>query len=372
MRIAYILPSFCDDEDDWFIPVIRNVVGTMSQHVEPVVYALHYPYTGRSYQVRGITVHCLSRGKQGGINRLRLWRELMRRVERDHQGAPYDLVHAFWATETGYFATRIGGRLGLPSLVSLAGGELARLDEQRYGAQRSPWQRYFVDRALADADLLTTGSEWLAERVPQEHQRKLHVVPLGVDCDMFAPAPIRTGRRLLAAASLQPLKDYPTLLKAVAMVRREMPDVTLEIAGYTNVAEAERLRKLVVQLGLETAVRFSGEVPHDRMPALFAEHDLLLHASLWEAQGMVILEALARGLPVVSSQVGIAADLPASLVRTFTPGNASEMARTISESLSTGDHAQTVARDGPSFVRSNYALGIVAEHFVELYRRLIP
>jgi glycosyltransferase involved in cell wall biosynthesis len=259
----------------------------------------------------------------------------------------------------------------VPTLVSLGGGELARLEEQRYGSQRSPWQRYFVARALADADLLTAGSQWLAERVPQEHRGKLHVVPLGVDCTMFAPAPIRTRRRLLAAASLQPLKDYPTMLEAVAMVRRWMPDVTLDIAGYSDAAEAERLRRLVVQLGLETAVRFLGEVPHDRMPALFAEHDLLVHASLWEAQGMVILEALATGLPVVSSRVGIAAELPASLVRTFMPGNASEMAQALSESLSMGDHAQAVVRDGPALVRSNYALGIVAEHFLELYQRLM-
>jgi glycosyltransferase involved in cell wall biosynthesis len=370
-RIAYILPSFAASDDDWCIPVISNFIASMADDCTPVVYALHYPYRRSTYAARKVTVHCLSEGKQGGLRRLQLWRDLMRRVERDHRATSFDLIHAFWATETGYFATRLGRRLGVPSIVSLGGGELARLEEQRYGAQRSPWQRYFVSRALADADLLTAGSQWLAERVPQEHQRKLHVAPLGVDNDMFVPAPMRTGRRLLAAASLQPLKDYPTLLNAVAMVRQQMPDVTLDIAGYSDATEADRLRKLAVQLGLETVVRFLGDIPHDQMPDLFAEHDLLVHGSLWEAQGMVVLEALARGLPVVSSRVGIAAELPASLVRTFTPGNTSEMARAISESLSTDDHAQAVARAGPSLVRSNYALGIVANHFVELYQQLI-
>jgi glycosyltransferase involved in cell wall biosynthesis len=367
MRVACILPSYAASDDDWCIPVIRNTIESLAVDAEPVVYALHYPYQRSTYSVHGITVHCLSQGKQNGIDRLRLWRELMRGVERDHMHAPFDLVHAFWGTETGYFATRIAKRLRLPSIVSLAGGELARLKLQQYGAQLFPWLRYFVSRSMADATMLTVGSEWLVERVPIAHHRKLRCIPLGVDTGMFLPAPERCGHKLLAAASLQPLKDYPTLLGAVAVVRESFPDLTLTIAGYSDTAEALRLRQLVSELKLDDAVRFLGEVPYDQMPPLFASHDLLLHSSLWEAQGMVILEGLATGLPAVSSHVGIAATLPDRLVPTFTPGDVGAMTSVISASLATHHHAQTALQEGPAYMQQHYSLDRAAGQFYQLY-----
>jgi glycosyltransferase involved in cell wall biosynthesis len=224
---------------------------------------------------------------------------------------------------------------------------------------------------MADATHLTVGSEWLAAKVPSQHHNRLSVIPLGVDTGMFSPAPQRSGRRLLAVASLQSLKDYPTLLRAVSIARRSLPTVSLTIAGYPDPVESERLRGMVAELGLGDVVTFHGEVPHDSIPSLLAGHDLLLHASLWEAQGMVILEALATGMPVVSSRVGIAAELPASLVRTFVPRDADAMADLILDSLADDAHARVALAEGPALVKHCYSLDVVSQRFMGLYRSLL-
>jgi 1,2-diacylglycerol 3-alpha-glucosyltransferase len=146
------------------------------------------------------------------------------------------------------------------------------------------------------------------------------------------------------------------------------PLLRLDLAG--DGVERPALEALVDRLGLGDVVRFLGNVSYDEMPRLFADHDLFVHASLHEAQGMVMLEALATGLPVIASDTGIAHSLPESLLYRFTPGNPRELAGAIVRSLSDTRHAAAAADAGPALIRSEYALEIVRQRFIELYRSL--
>ena len=76
------------------------------------------------------------------------------------------------------------------------------------------------------------------------------------------------------------------------------------------------------------------------MPNLYRTHDLFLHSSLYEAQGMAILEALRTGMPVVSTNVGIVPSLPEELVYRVDPGNAEKMAEEILRSLKDSHHKE--------------------------------
>jgi len=371
LRIAYVFPGFCADESDWCIPVFANLIREMVRHGEITVYPLHYPFRPISYDVFGATVHGLSRRKRRGIGRLRLWRDFWQRVSHDHRQAPFDLIHGFWATETGFLAAHAARRLGIPSVVSIAGGEFARLEGIDYGAARSPIHRRIVHNCLQTATAVTAGSEWLARLAPDSIRSKLTTLPFGVDPAMFASAPTRrSGRRLLAASSLSELKDYPTLLQGIALARRTVPDLCLEIAGAG--VEMEHLRMITHELGLEEAVRFNGFVSYEDMPTAYRSADVLLHSSLYEAQGMVILEALATGLPVVASNVGIAADLPEDLVYRFTPGDPRSLAGALLRSIATTEHAERVAATGPGLIHSAYSVHAATATLLELYRKILP
>lgn len=281
------------------------------------MFALRWPERRGSWRAFGADVHGLWRGAR------RRWRpleagDLVREVARLHREGPFDVVHALWADTTTLFAALAARRIGAPLVCSIAGGELA--DLPGYGGSRSRFGAGLVRAALESADVVTAGSRWVADRSPVPAR----VVPLGVAIERFPPRPPPDrATRWLTVASLSRVKDHETALRAFAQLRVGDPALSLTIAG--DGPERERLEGLAT--GLQLPVRWLGHVPWERMPEIYRDHDALVHPSSWEAQGMVVLEALACGLPVVASDVGIAAELP-TVVR-FPPADVGGLVRAI-------------------------------------------
>jgi glycosyltransferase involved in cell wall biosynthesis len=368
LRICYVVPGFCADEDDWCIPVLRNVIAQMAARHDVVVYTPHYPFRRSTYHAFGATVHCLSDRKERGMRRILLWEELRRRIDHDHARRPFDIIHAFWASEPGFLATAIARRLGIPSIVSIGGGELAEFPKENYGSQLSAVQRFFVRNAFARAGIITAGSRWVARKVPEEFQQKVREIPLGVETRLFTAGRERRGAHLLAVSSFIALKDYPTLLRAVAMARKAVPSITLDIAG--DGVERPLVERMIGELRLADCTRLLGECRHEMMPEIYRSASLLLHSSLYESQGMVILEALATGLPVVASNVGIAAELPDDLLCRFEPRDADAMAAAIVRSLSSADHKRAPFTEGPALIRERYSVEGQCGIFERLYEEM--
>jgi glycosyltransferase involved in cell wall biosynthesis len=144
-----------------------------------------------------------------------------------------------------------------------------------------------------------------------------------------APPPAPTEPRLAIVGRLIPIKGHDTLLAALARVREEVPDVSLEIAGDGQL-EPE-LRATVERRGLPSAVRFLGRVAP---PApVFERAAVVVVPSRGEGFGMVALEAMERGRAVVASDVGglpeIVADGRSGLL--VPPGDVEALARAIVE-----------------------------------------
>lgn len=372
LRIAYVLPGFCADEEDPCIPVITTFVKEMNKRAECRIYTAEYPFRPGEYHVHDVTVRCTGNRPDNRLQKLAAWRDLGRAIREDHSAAPFDVIHSFWATMPGYIGTGTARHIGIPSVLSLAGGELAAFPAENYGTQLSFQGRWIVRQALRSATAITAGSERMTELVPERSIPKLRTIPLGLQSSRFQADGIRTGYRLLAVAAMIPIKDYTTLLRAVAIARSTYPELTLTTAGWMEeTAEHRRIMSLQKDLHLEHAVHHLGEVHYSKMPGLYASHDLFLHSSRYESQGMAILEALAAGMPVISSDVGITSELPRELVYRFTPGNAEEMATQMVVSLSTETHAGQALARGPDLIRSQFNASDVAERFVELYQETV-
>ncbi len=130
------------------------------------------------------------------------------------------------------------------------------------------------------------------------------IVPNIVDIARFNnPTPHRTTRRhLLVARNLEPIYDNETAIRAFATVRRKYPDATLTIAGSGPSAQA--LHALAESLGLADAVAFVGRLDRDEMAQAYRNADIALNPSRVDNMPNSVLEALASGLPVVSTNVG--------------------------------------------------------------------
>ena len=147
---------------------------------------------------------------------------------------------------------------------------------------------------------------------------RVHVVRSGVDTTQFAPRDRGRARQalgldvdlplLLFVGNLEPRKQVDVLLRALADVRRTVPDAVLVVVGTGDNAgsldQTARLVALSRELGLGEAARFAGRVPDDVLQAYYAAADVFVLPSSSEAQGIVALEAMACGLPVVASAVG--------------------------------------------------------------------
>lgn len=165
-------------------------------------------------------------------------------------------------------------------------------------------ERFICRRSLA----VVASSEYLARLLRQEYGLPHSVGRLykAVDLTRFLRRPDEPGSRsairVLFVKNEWLVGGLDVLLEALTYGGLEA--ASLQVVGGGQMAEVQRIRRLVSELGLEERVVFEGLVDRDRMPLLFHEADIFCVPSRGEALGVAILEALASGTPVVASNVG--------------------------------------------------------------------
>ncbi|MCU0284385.1 MAG: glycosyltransferase [Candidatus Nanopelagicales bacterium] len=223
-----------------------------------------------------------------------------------------DVVHAhFWMSALA--ATQAATDAALPVAVTFhALGSVKRRHQAQ--ADTSPSTRLATERLLAQRVdcIVATASEEVEElRRMGAPRERIRVVPCGVDTGHFRPdgpqAPRDpAARRLLSLCRLVPRKGVDDAIRALA----ELPGCELVVAGGPDSAhfdadpEVQRLRRLAVEVGVSDHVQFVGAVARSDVPALIRSADVMLVLPWYEPFGMVPLEAMACGLPVVGSAVG--------------------------------------------------------------------
>jgi glycosyltransferase involved in cell wall biosynthesis len=188
----------------------------------------------------------------------------------------------------------------VPVIVNYRGGAA---DEFLAGAPR------LVRRMLAGAALRVTPSGYIL-RIFAKYGLDARVIPNIVDLSRFGPSPQRTfgdAPHIVVTRNLEKIYDMPTAIRAFARIRLAYPRARLTIAGTGP--ELEPLQALVRQFGLEGGVRFPGRIDNEKIPALYASADCFLNPSTVDNMPISILEAMACGVPVVSTGAGGIPDL---------------------------------------------------------------
>ncbi|PWG62680.1 glycosyltransferase family 4 protein [Spiribacter halobius] len=183
---------------------------------------------------------------------------------------------------------------GVPTVVNYRGGQAPEF------LARSAW---LVRPTLRRAGALVVPSGFLRD-VFGAHGLVAEVLPNIIDRERFCAAAGRRdgGPRLLVARNLEPLYGVDTALRAFASLRERYPDAQLIVAG--GGPSAERLLALAASLGVAQAVTFTGRVGVERMAALYRDADVLLNPSRADNMPNALLEAMASGVPIVSTNVG--------------------------------------------------------------------
>src|SRR5215218_1567923 len=294
-----------------------------------------------------------------------------------------NVVHAhFWMS--AWASAQAARRLHLPLLVTFhALGSVKR----RYQgpADTSPLNRIRVEVAVAGAAdrIVATATEEVRELallgVPSS---KVSVVPCGVDLEHFTPAPDtnvppsvpqRSCRyRLLSVGRLVPRKGYEIMIEALTW----LPETEFLIAGgasgdATAEAEHDRLVAVAERLGVADRVQLVGQIARADMPALLRSADLVVCSPWYEPFGIVPLEAMACGVPVVASAVGGMLDTVVDSVTgvLIPPRDPVALADVVGPLLESPIRRAEFARAGLERVRSCYSWDRVAADTAAVYEQ---
>lgn len=220
---------------------------------------------------------------------------------------PFDLIHAHFTYPDGVVAARLGERYNVPVIITEHAmwrsdwvNESGVVGRQVLWAARNCSFHIAVSNAVKNSIVQFTGAP-----------EKIRVIPNGVDGSIFTPLPSQrqhTPDQILYVGFMRHIKGVDILLKAMRMLAKQRPTVRLIIVGggfYKNYRqEEERLRRMVGELELEANVEFVGiKSPHE-VAAYMSQSALLVVPSRSETFGSVLIEALACGIPVVSTRCG--------------------------------------------------------------------
>jgi glycosyltransferase involved in cell wall biosynthesis len=225
---------------------------------------------------------------------------------------PPDVVHAhFWMS--GMAALAAATDLEIPVVQTF---HALGIVKRRHQGEKdtSPAHRIVTERAIARAcdRVVATCSDEVFELVRLgADRRRITVVPCGVDVERFVPHGPREPRRpdrhrLVAACRLVERKGIADAISALA----ELPDAELHVAGGPDASrletdpEVRRLRAHAAELGVADRVVLRGRLGRDEMPPLLRSAGAVVCVPWYEPFGIVPLEAMACGVPVVASAVG--------------------------------------------------------------------
>jgi D-inositol-3-phosphate glycosyltransferase len=294
---------------------------------------------------------------------------------------PPDVVHShFWMS--GLAALEAARDLGIPVVHTFhALGTVKR--RHQGSADTSPPQRIAIERRLArraDRIVATCSDEVFELMRMGGDRRRVSVVPCGVDTGVFRATGRREPRppgvhRLVAACRLVERKGLGDVIAALA----DLPDTELHIAGGPDATaleadpEARRLRALAEDLAVAGRVHLRGRVDRDAMPALLRSADAVVCAPWYEPFGIVPLEAMACGVPVVASAVGGQVD---SVVDGVTgvhvpPRDPAALADALRELLADPDRRAALGAAGARRARRLYNLDRIASATRQAYVNVI-
>ncbi|PPD58702.1 glycosyltransferase [Dehalogenimonas etheniformans] len=254
-------------------------------------------------------------GKLTQYNHLREFHDNLEAF-RIADGASYDLVHShYWLS--GEVGLRLAQEWNVPQIFGFHTIGAAK-DELGLG-ENEPAIRLITETEIATGcQHLTAGTQKEKDTILRHHgcdESKISVVPCGVDPDLFRPIDRRQARMTLGfhdkplvlfVGRLDKLKGIDQLIEAMSLV--EVPDCRLVVIGGDEYSRAalERLKTLADILRISDRVEFIGAVPQRELPWYYASADVVAVPSYSETFGMVALEAVSSGTPVVSTDVGAA------------------------------------------------------------------
>lgn len=302
----------------------------------------------------------------------------------------FDIVHSQHAS--GTICALLKRRLGIPWMVTFHGswsreflgafplsGYGWNLEDIKIHVLGFPIWHAMTALDANFADVRVACTKQLAYELSSDYSIDLsnfHVVRNGVDLDLIGEVNVQDRRArnsptILFSGRLLRMKGLKYLLESVAILKRQYPRIKLQIFGEGPMAK--NIPKLAKSLGIEEQLQIAGRVPHADLIAQMKQSDIVVFPSLYEAQSIAMLEAMACSKPVVAFALPFSREIiqdgkTGLLARPLESG---DLARRISELLDNDDLRLAIGRNAREYVTSNNNWGMIAQQYVSLYQSML-
>lgn len=230
---------------------------------------------------------------------------------------------------------------------------------------------YYERRALAVVREITAISPYIQRSYAGRTKARWHLIENPAPDDLFVLPRQPVPGRLLMPASVIPRKDPITLVRSLALARRERGDLHLQIAGRTNeTAYVAQVQGVCRELGLADHVQFLGVQSQAQMREHYSEAQLVVLSSREEVSPMSAIEGLAAGIPVVTTRAGGAGYIVDDVQtgRVVDVGDAQALAGAILDVLSDPKRYQEFSFRARAAAEARFRRDRVVERYLEVYR----
>jgi len=303
----------------------------------------------------------------------------------EREGLGYDVIHShYWLS--GVAGERLKARFRVPHVAMFH--TLGEVKNRSRISELEPEPRIEAERGIArEADRVVVASrdeQQLLVRLYGAEAGRITVVPCGVNLELFQPIAMDDARRqlglrdddriLLFVGRIEPLKGVDILLGAAAQLEATSDCFVIVVGCESSAKDGEmaHLRSLASQLGIAERVSFLGAVDHERLPLFYSAADVCVVPSFYESFGLVALEAMACGTPVVASRVGgLAGTVRDGETGYLIPWRCPEPFAERLELLLGNEELRRAMGQSAREAVGRYRWGNVAEAVVSIYRELI-
>lgn len=289
------------------------------------------------------------------------------------------IIHSHWLIPQGLIGAIYCKIKKIPHVATVHGSDLNIIKKFKI---LHPVCQFIV----RNSDRITVNSTYMKrqlESVAPEAGRKSRVIPMGIDPQEFRKqnlddlrSKFRSKYIILSVGRLIDIKGTIYLIKALPDVLSRHPDTVLLIAG--DGPEKGRLCEAAYDLGLEKNICFLGAINHDEIPKYFLLADVFILPSInvayqTEAQGVVLLEAMASGCPVIGSNVGGIPDIITDGENGFLvpEKDYKVLAEKIIWILSDEELQEKFRKKGLSTIQESFTWDIISEQFSEVYSEIL-
>jgi len=304
----------------------------------------------------------------------RMYRGIKDIVSKIYQEFQFDLIHAHVALPDGYAGMQIAQKYEKPLIVNIHGQDFQQTIFKNKKCKKN------IEKTINISEKTIVVSKKLkkiGEKYLQVNKDKIIVVPNGINMrDIYTEKNKNiqeyNGKKVILSVShLIKTKGIDLNLKAIAKLKQKYPDIIYLIIGKGK--EKKNLKKLVNELNLQNMVIFIGEVSHYEVMEYMTSCDIFSLPSWKEGFGVVYIEAMAHGKPVIGCKGEGIEDFVENgktglLVK---PKDVDSLTRAMDYLFSNSDEARAIGKRACKLVLENYTWNKSAEKIIEIYKEIL-